>query len=255
MTLGFIGTGKITTALVKGFCTRETMPKKIVISPRNAVRAAALSQEFPLVAVAADNQGVIDAADVCFLALRPETAEAALSVLKFPRTMPIVSLMPTVPLSLLQPMIAPATTVSRAVPLPSAAMGFGPILCFNPTGVSQTLIAAVGELVEVPSETVLHALWSVNGMISPVFDMMATLSSWAQQQGVPEDLARGYTARFVETIAKTAVEEPAVSFAQHSHDAATPGGLNEQSSRMLSEVEAWTPWQEALDVIRERFPE
>jgi len=255
MTLGFIGTGKITTALVKGFCTRETMPKEIVISPRNAARAAALAQQFSIVEIAADNQAVIDAADVCFLALRPETAEAALSMLHFPKEMPIVSLMPTVPFSLLKPMIAPAATVSRAVPLPSAALGFGPVLCFAPNAVSRALIAAVGELVEVPSESVLHALWSVNGMISPVFDMMATLSAWAQQQGVPEDLARAYTARFVETIAKTAVKEPGVSFGQHSHDAATPGGLNEQSSRLLSEAGAWTPWQEALDVIRERFPE
>lgn len=255
MTVGFIGTGKITTALVTGFATRSITPRKIIVSPRNAERAAALSQQFSMVEIATDNQAVIDATDVIFLALRPETAEAVLSGLEFRENLPVISLMPTVPLSLLKPMIHPTATISRAVPLPSAAKGFGPVLLFAPHPVSQLLIGAIGDAVEVESEEILHGLWTVNGMISPVFDMMAEMAGWARAQGVPESLARLYTARFVETIAKTAVVEPDVSFAQHSHDAATPGGLNEQTSRMLAEAQAWRVWTDALNAVRKRFPD
>ena len=65
MRLGFIGTGTITTAMVTGLCTAAETPEHILVSPRNAERAAGLAEAFTQVAVAKDNQEVIDGSDWC----------------------------------------------------------------------------------------------------------------------------------------------------------------------------------------------
>jgi len=43
MKLGFIGTGNITTVLVEGLCTAQDPPASILVSPRNAEKAARLA--------------------------------------------------------------------------------------------------------------------------------------------------------------------------------------------------------------------
>ena len=48
MTLGFIGTGSIAAAVVKGLCRADPAPDAVLVSPRNAEKAAALAAEFPL---------------------------------------------------------------------------------------------------------------------------------------------------------------------------------------------------------------
>ena len=44
MKLGFIGTGNITVAVVKGICTSNISYKKILISPRNKKKAVNLKK-------------------------------------------------------------------------------------------------------------------------------------------------------------------------------------------------------------------
>ena len=47
-TVGFIGTGAITAAVVTGFCRRAAgLPFPIVLSPRSQATAPALPQELP----------------------------------------------------------------------------------------------------------------------------------------------------------------------------------------------------------------
>ena len=71
-TFGFIGVGTINAAVVQGLCTCDTPPKAVVLSPRNAEKAAALAASFPdRVRVAESNQAVLDAADWVFVATPP----------------------------------------------------------------------------------------------------------------------------------------------------------------------------------------
>lgn len=60
--VGFVGTGAITAAVVTGFCRRAAdLPFPIVLSPRSQSTAAALQQEFPArVCVAKSMQEVLD---------------------------------------------------------------------------------------------------------------------------------------------------------------------------------------------------
>ena len=81
--VGFVGVGTMNSAIVRGLCTLETPPNAIVLSPRNAEKAAALQAEFPgLVTIAADNQAVADASDVIFIGVLPKLCEEVCKAIK-----------------------------------------------------------------------------------------------------------------------------------------------------------------------------
>ena len=253
MVLGFIGTGKITTALVEGFSTCRTPPEKIIISPRNTRRARDLSERFNSVKIGQNNQEVTDQSDTVFLALRPETAESVLTPLNFRRDHTIISLIPTIPLKRVSGYVAPAEHISRAVPLPSVAGQYGPILLYKKSERSESVLRLVGKPVPMEEENALHALWTMNGMISPLFELMAVLRDWSVTLGVDPKLAQTYTAGFIYTLAKMAMENPSADFSDLAQEAATPGGLNEQAVRMIQALGGYESFETALDAVHERF--
>ena len=76
-TLGFIGTGTLTSALVTGFCARapET-PYPIVLSPRSRDNATRLKEAWPdRITVAESMQEVVDRSDWVMLAVLPKAGE------------------------------------------------------------------------------------------------------------------------------------------------------------------------------------
>jgi len=253
MILGFIGTGKITTALVEGYSTCSTPPDKIIVSPRNAQRARELSERIRSVIIGQTNQDVIDKSDTVFLALRPETAESVLTPLRFRPDHTIISLIPTIPLTMIHDYVEPAGRISRAVPLPSVSRQYGPILLFQKNEQSESIVKLVGTPVPVREESDLHALWAMNGMISPFFELMAVLRDWSVALGVEKKVAQTYTVRFVYTLARMALENPDTDFSDLAHEAATPGGLNEQALGMIQALGGYESFETALDAVRERF--
>ena len=73
---GFVGVGTMSSAIVRGMCTLPGDPACIVLSPRGAVKAAALAAEFPdKVTIASGNQEVVDKSDVVFIGVLPKQTE------------------------------------------------------------------------------------------------------------------------------------------------------------------------------------
>src|SRR5918997_1806918 len=89
---GVLGVGAIAEAIVTGACSAD-QPPTMLLSPRNAARAAALSERFSSVGVGADNQAVIDRSSVAILAVRPQDAEAVLEEVTFREGQRVISLM------------------------------------------------------------------------------------------------------------------------------------------------------------------
>ena len=83
MTYGIIGVGAIGAAIVTGLCEGVRDAPAVVLSPRNATRAADLAARFRNVRVAKTNQEAIDAASVVLLCIRPQEARSVLGDLKF----------------------------------------------------------------------------------------------------------------------------------------------------------------------------
>ena len=253
MNIGFIGTGRITSALVEGLATCTSPPERMVVSPRNRTHAAALAKRFETVGVAATNQEVVDQCEVVFIALRSETAQEALESLSFSKAQTIISLIPTQTLFDIASWTSPATAISRAVPLPAVSRQKGPILLFEPNPVSRSILEKIGQIVIVPSEDQLHVLWAITGMVAPGFNLMTTFSYWAASKGVDINLAQTYTAQFFHAVAEMAVTHGNRDLDLLSREAATPGGLNEQASQQIHREGAYTVFVRALDALLQRF--
>ena len=67
MKLGFIGTGKITAAMINGICRSSIPYKKIIISQRNKSISSTLKKKFKRVTISKDNQEIINSCDWIFL--------------------------------------------------------------------------------------------------------------------------------------------------------------------------------------------
>ena len=74
MKLGFIGTGIITEAMVTGLLKSDFRASEILISRRGEATSTRLSKMYERVHVCDDNQEIADAADILFLAVRPQIA-------------------------------------------------------------------------------------------------------------------------------------------------------------------------------------
>ena len=250
--IGFIGTGNIASALVEGFCAGP-QPSPIILSPRNRERSAALAARFDSVRVAADNQAVVDAAQTVFLSVRPQIAEAVLAPLRFRSEQRIVSLIATWSLADLLPLLAPAREVARAVPLPPAARRLGAVPYCPPRPFAAALLEPLGRPLPLETEAQLDVLWAATGLIAPFYAWLETVASWAADRGVPRQTAADYTAAMFHALATLALEGPPERFAALAHEAATPGGLNEQAVALLSQSGVYATVRIGLDAVLKRF--
>ena len=66
MKLGFIGTGKITSAVVTGICRSNIPYKKIIISHRTKSVAQKLKKRFKKITISNNNQEIINSCDWIF---------------------------------------------------------------------------------------------------------------------------------------------------------------------------------------------
>ena len=163
-TFGFIGTGTMSSAIVRGLCTLDSPPKAIVISPRNAEKAAALRDEFPsLVTIAADNQGVVDACDVVFIGVLPKLCEEVCKSLKFKATQTVCSLVSTATLEVLRASCpgVPEAQVIRAIPLPPVAKHHGATIMCPPHPVVTPMFESLGTCVAVQTEDTMKKMMPV----------------------------------------------------------------------------------------------
>ena len=253
MRLGFIGTGTITTAVVTGLCTADRTPEHVLVSPRNAARAAALAEAFPQVTVAQDNQEVINGSDWVFLAVLPKMAREVLSPLRFRSDQRIVSLIATLSAAELEELVAPASTIVRIVPLPPVARHLGPIVLCPPDPEVAELLNRIGSAVEVENESQLYALWSVTALMAPYFALLGRTTHWLADQGVDAAASSRYVGAMFHGLAVFGAEAGVAGFDPLTKEHQTPGGLNEQALRELSAAGWYDQLGAVLDKILARL--
>ncbi|AJY47932.1 pyrroline-5-carboxylate reductase [Martelella endophytica] len=253
MTIGFIGTGEITKAVVTGLSTAEGEKPVILLSPRNADIAAELAATFDNVAVAGSNQAVIDEADTVCLALRPQDAEAILEGLNFGTARHVISFMATFGVERLKKLVAPAMRVTLATPLPAVAFHGGPTPIFPPDEDVVAMFAPLGTPVAVETEDEYQALCVATATLAGAFAYYETISDWLEAKSVPADKARAFSGAVFYALAATARNAPDDSFATLTGHSATRGGTNEQVLKNLKDDGAYQALWKALDGIWDRF--
>jgi pyrroline-5-carboxylate reductase len=251
--VGFIGVGTIAEALIMGMCAGAEQRATFLLSPRNADIAKRLAERFSFVEVAGDNQAVIDGSDIIFLAVRPQVAADVLGALKFRQGQRIVSLIATFDVARLRTLVAPASTISRAAPLPAVARRLGPLTLYPPVPEIARLLEGLGQLVQLQNESALDAFWAVSGLMGSYFGWLDEIAGWLVRHDLEETQVRPYVAALFEALAVTGTERAKDGFDRLIVEHSTPGGLNEQAYREL-QAAGWTGLvSQTLDLIHARI--
>lgn len=253
MRLGFVGTGVITDAIVTGLVKARPDITTLLVSPRNAETAARLAARFPVVTVAADNQAVLDGADVVVLAVRPQVAEAVIRPLAFRADHHVISLVATVPGETIAEWIgSPVAGLCRAVPLPFVADLAGPTLILPPDPVAAGLFAPLGTAIETDDLARFDRLATASALMGTYFGILETAGRWLEAKGVAYDQGRAYLTQLFAGLAHAMQTSEAGSFEELRHEFSTRGGLNEQVFRVFVAHGGKAALEDGLDAVLAR---
>lgn len=249
MRYGFIGTGTMNSAIVTGLCTLEDRPTSVVVSPRNANKAAALAAKFPgLVTVASTNQMVLDESDTVFVGVLPAQTEAVLKELKFDARHTVCSVVSTASMSLLHECCAPVPkeSIVRAIPLPPVAKHQGAtVMCPQHAGIT-ALFDSLGTVVAVETEDLMKRMMPVTCLMGQFYQQQRATQVWLETQGIPAESAAKWTGAVFHCMSHDS-KECGPDTLQHLVEEQTPGGLNEQVVRELTEAGSWDALGDSLD--------
>jgi len=253
MKLGFIGTGKIASAVVKGICTSTLKDVDVNLSPRNEENSKKLAKAFANVKRLEKNQLVLDKSDIIFISVLPDHAREILNNLKFRDTHTVISFVPLLRFSELADAVKPARRISRAIPLPAVVNHNCPVPVFNADETVIKLFKYLGQPFVVDNENQLHTIWTLTGFIAPFLNMLQNLSDWAVSKGVKEEIANKYIVDMFHSISFSAQQIKHIDFDELVKDAATPNGLNEQALREIYEKGAHETYKIIADNLLKRF--
>jgi pyrroline-5-carboxylate reductase len=252
MKLGFVGTGVIAEAMVRGLCGPGGHREAIHITERSRARSQRLAAAFANVTVSPDNQTVVDQSECVFIAVRPEQARAVLSALRFRPQQRVISVVAGLDLQTVASLASPATAVHRANPLPSIERGEGPILLYPPDDAVSALLQRVGRPVGVADEQQYHVVMCGGALIGTFFELVATAARWTERQGVPPAEAAAYATALFHALASLTREKDAAALQQLSAEM-TPGGLNEQVLLELRKRHWFAAVEEMMQLILARL--
>jgi|ERR1017187_1922096 pyrroline-5-carboxylate reductase len=163
-----------------------------------------------------------------------------------------ISLVSGYPVQRLAGLVAPATRIARAVPLPSAARRLSPTAIYPRDPEAVELFALLGAVFAVDTEHDFDALCVATATMATYFAFADGAASWLVRNGIPPAQARDYIARLYAGLSDTSLEEPARSFQTLAADHATRGGTNEQVLTQLTAHGAFEKFSECLDGIMRR---
>lgn len=233
--IGFVGTGAMTSAMVTGLGSGYDM----LVSPRNPTIARGLADRFANVSVASSNQAVLDASDVVVLAVRPGVAAEVMAALRFQSDHRVISVINRLSVARLAAVVAPATLIVRAVPLPTVAERAGVTPIYPPHPFAAELFDAIGIAISVGTEAAFDAFCAATGTIASFYAFTDSIASWLSRHGIPTHEAREYTARMISGL------DLRSSAAAH----ATPGGINERFLHHLVERGVFDSISSGLDAV------
>ncbi|MDX6231122.1 MAG: pyrroline-5-carboxylate reductase [Nocardioidaceae bacterium] len=249
---GVLGTGSIATAIVTGLCDGVVEPPKIVLSPRNAERAAELASRLPSVRVATDNQQVVNDSDVVIVCLLPDHSEEVLSGLKFRADHAVVSAVAGLPVGRLAGLVAPATDIARSIPLPAVATRASVTPVHPATPAARRLYDQLGGSMEISDEMAYEAVAAASATVAAYFRYLGTIADWLSDRGVPTAAASRYVADTFAALSGE-LESPGADFVALAHAHTTSGGLNEQFARELDAAGTYEAVRVGLDAVLTRI--
>ena len=231
MQLGFIGCGKMATALIEGVVASGIFSKNdIIISDRYPAAVEAVASKCG-VRRAVNNTGVVTEADVIIVCVKPADAADALDELKRASVDKLViSIMAGVPIAKLQELSGERARIIRVMPNTPAlvhkgasAYALGKGTTEDDAAIVEKIFAAVGTIASV-KEPLLDAVTGLSGSgPAYIYLVIEALSDAGVLMGLPRDLSLQLAAQTVVGAAEM-VMQTGLHPAQLKEQVTSPGG-------------------------------
>ncbi|MCZ4093272.1 pyrroline-5-carboxylate reductase [Ensifer psoraleae] len=222
--IGFIGTGAMTDAMVRGLLAEPAAVPHVMVSRRSADISAALATEFPQVIVSVDNQAIVDGCDTVVLAIRPQIAEEVIRPLRFRDGQKVISVVAATSRSSLLEWIDANVHLTQAIPLPFVARRKGVTAVYPPDVDTTAVFNVLGSAVECETKAEYDLLAAASALMAMYFGIMHRTTEWLAENGLPEEKGRAYLASLFASLSETALlAGKDIEFIDLSHEFATKG--------------------------------
>ncbi|RCK49347.1 pyrroline-5-carboxylate reductase [Thalassospira profundimaris] len=253
MKLGFIGTGAISDALIRGLLSSDYTVTEIIVSHRSAAVSRKLADDFDIVRVLEDNQAIIDQSDLIFLAVLPQIARDVLEKLHVPDDKKLVSLIATIPIDDIKIWLGTDAQIDRAIPLPSVEHHACVTAVYPGSPDVIELFEKLGGAVAAKTIDAFDGYAAGSALMATYFTVLESAADWMVGQGSDDADARRYLAALFAGLAENTTRSPDQSFAQLVDGHSTPGGLNEQVARAFVRENGTSAIHAALDEVFARI--
>ena len=206
LTIGFLGAGKMATALAKGFIRAGLVTaKKVIASDPSQAACAAFTKETGANTIAS-NQDLIELSQVLILAVKPQQVDEVLTETAQTLTEKhlLISIAAGITLAKLEAGLPPGARVVRVMPNTPALIGasasafaLGKGASAQDANLTHKLLSAVGIAIQL-KESLLDAVTGLSGS-GPAYVYLAieALSDGGVAAGLPRDIATRLAAQTV----------------------------------------------------------
>eukprot|EP00931_Biecheleriopsis_adriatica_P087301 TRINITY_DN61795_c0_g1_i1.p1 TRINITY_DN61795_c0_g1~~TRINITY_DN61795_c0_g1_i1.p1 ORF type:complete len:274 (-),score=45.78 TRINITY_DN61795_c0_g1_i1:135-956(-) len=256
---GFIGFGTINSGIATGLLTSAEPPKQVYVHDPNPDRALLKAKEkfAEAIQIMESNQAVVDKASTVFVGLLPQHAEGVLTGLKFREEVTVVSMVAMTTHAKLLEHVHPARSLVRAVPIPPPWKRNSTIVIYPGHEGAGKLFTKLGRVIVAREEEQLTKLWALSALMGPFYAYQRAAVEWASDNGVDSELAFQYTSSILMSCANDAAlkseEFPGLKGVDALVTEQTPGGLNEQMVRELTDFGSYTQQKRSLDDVLARL--
>ncbi len=251
-TVGFLGTGAIAEAIVRGLRSADGPQHPIVVSKRSASRAHALSTSLAGVRVAPSNAALCEAADLLFVAVLPGQAEEVLRSLELRAGQKILSLVGGLDTDAVRACVGPGPEIRRLIPMPPIELGVGPIPLFPGDAEVTALLAPCGRVLELEDERHFDSFVASSAAMATFYEILGATSRWTREQGVPPEQAAAYTTELFAALAHATTSLSPTALDRLADGCLTRGGLNEQVLTRLRDAGWFERFVEEIQSIADR---
>ncbi|CAB9516925.1 NADP oxidoreductase coenzyme F420-dependent [Seminavis robusta] len=276
VSIGVLGCGTIASALITGMCKTQakadpSIPviSRISLSRRSEKKSAALKEAYPdLVTVYDDNQKVLDTCDLVFLCVLNNQTATVLEPLQFDNQRhTLVSMVATSKLD----MLTEATKLNpervfKMICLPSAAKQEGCALIVPKVGATEKaanptistihcMLDLLGGFVECETEEIMDVMITPTCLMGPLYGILRQNQEWLVKKGVPAKDATYFVGRQYWSMMQDA-ERGCQKDPNHFEELVaeqTPGGLNEQALRNLTQLGIYGAYDQAMEAVLSRL--
>ena len=248
-TIGFIGAGNISEAIIKGILSAKLVtPSRVIASDKDSAKLASLAEKYEI-RIVSNNSSVIEDSDVVVMAIKPSDMEGALletakafgkrklliSVAAGKRTKYMEDALIRGGLKILPPVIRAMPNTPALVKAGATGVFAGEGATKDDLDIARRIFSSIGEVVVVEDESMMDAITGVSGSgPAYVFLFMASMIEAAEKNGLSREDAKKLVIQTTLGAAKLAKESGTELF-ELIRMVSSPGGTTVAGLKVFEE--------------------